>query len=187
TTPDAMSTFLILLGFYLIYRQADTGWIIGVFILSALFRPENILWLIAVGIFHSDLVTKRWMLILGISGLGVLGLLSYRVMAAAPGYFSVSGYLESILNYLKHVRYSPLLIIYPLVGYLLWNNAYAEVWKKIFRAILLFGILRALIHPSYEDRFFVFAGIIGILFIAECLSRPRTIREDRPTSLRPQV
>lgn len=181
TSPDAFSTFLILLCIYFYYRSYSMQLLILLVLLAMLFRPENILLLLA-SYFIVPAARKKWVLLVALIGLAILTALSFILLPEVPSYFSMTIYLNSLVQYLKDIRYSPLLLLLPMVA-IVWRKCCCPpVWNNIFQVIIIFMLSRLIVHPSFEDRFFVFVGIIGLMFLLEAFALSTVMAEEKPLS-----
>jgi hypothetical protein len=176
--PDAMSVFLLLLGFWLIFaKKRDLG-IVAV-IASVFVRPENVI--IAVSVIAAMYLSQRfdWK---QASVLAVLSVCSFLLISHfgygwkplyyhtflggepdAPAYFRLSDYRAALERGLANVSHSTV----PLYA-LLWVISFARCSERSTRTILgisgFFLVSRFLLFPSYESRFY------GLFFVCTALA-----------------
>ena len=186
--PDAFSTFLLLLGLWLLFvKNKDLG-VLAV-LMSVWVRPDNV---IAAVITISAMLLYRRInlthaLLLAALAVGSFGLISHygygwsslyshTFLGAEPGaaaQFGLGDYREALARGLRQLWHSSALLYVALASIGL-SRSQESGTRKMLTLAAVFSVLRFAVFPSYEVRFyglfFVSTGIAAICMVRERLS-----------------
>ena len=171
--PDGMSVTLLLFGLWAIFLKGKSFGIIPL-IVSVWVRPDNAILCIPVLAYLAVLGKLDWKksvalmlltagseIVISHFGYGWRALYFHTFLGGEPGqlaHFSAGDYARALAAGSKEALHSSL-----LVYAVLWGLCLAQVndrgWRRILLIVALFPLVRFVIFPNYEPRYF------GLFFI----------------------
>ena len=185
--PDALSTFFLLLGLWLLFvKNKDLG-VLAV-LMSVWVRPDNVIAAvitISAMLLHRRINLTYALLLATLAvgsysvithyGYGWRSLYAHTFLGAEPGalaQFGLGDYRDALARGLRQLWHSSALLYVALASICL-SRSQESGTKKMLALAALFSVLRFAVFPSYEVRFyglfFVSTGIAAICMVRDRL------------------
>ena len=196
STPDALSTFVILLGLWLVFQKGRFRAGLAVLLVSVLVRPDNVLWLAAVAGYRAITDrTSRPVAIVAAAAGAVLAL-SVAAWSGSQGWatlfhhgfmerlpnldtfqptLSPLGYLRVYLRETHPANLPPFVMLFGLLcGWLVVLrvklNGWADRQAHLLAVLVAFAAMHWLLYPD-DDRFFVAAYLVTLIALVRHLTQ----------------
>jgi hypothetical protein len=194
STPDALSTLVVLLSFWLLFEKGRSILPLGLLVASVAVRPDNLLWLVAAALFCIYRERKQWPIAAATVVAGALLVFALGRWAQVPGWATVfhHAFVERVvyprgfqpvltpLGYLRvylretHPANLPLfLALFTLIGssvlyYRVRNFGWRDNMVALLVTVGVFMAMHWLLIPD-DDRYFIAAYLMIVLALLRTL------------------
>jgi hypothetical protein len=174
STPDALSSMLLLLTLYLLATNRKKQWVVLCMLLAVLARVDNVIFAIVVSFYLFLWQKKNMILKLGVILLaGAICLIGLPVLLGdSATWFTKFAFLFSFHDYVQHwrdvfylLRTGPQYLTFIAIAIVLAFSK-NEVISRIIRIISATVIIRLFLFPSLQERFFAaYEVAVVIMFV----------------------
>lgn len=194
STPDMLSSLLLFYALYLIaFKKNDLINMPVLFILSVLARPDNfVFWLVLIilFVFLEKNAGKKKLIYSGaallITGAFLLFVFAFDRNAGwlnkYTGIVFQASYLENLKKWVSDFRGSLLFYSLGASFLILAINGFrqlADRMRNLFLACIAFIVIKFLIYPFFEERYFILSSMFFIVFIVYSLTEIKSALQDR--------